>query len=44
MKETDYKKEYEELSKKIEFFAEIMTLVGITGVVAMLLNLIVKSI
>lgn len=44
MKKTDYKKEYEELSKKIEFFAEIMTLVGVAGIAAMLLNLIIKSI
>lgn len=42
--EPDYKKEYEELLKKVEFFAEIMTLVGVVGVVAMLLNIIIRSI
>lgn len=42
--EPDYKKEYEELTKKVEFFAEIMTLVAISGIVAILLNLIIKSI
>ena len=42
--EPDYKKEYEELLKKVQFFAEIMTLVGVVGVVAMLLNIIVRSI
>ena len=39
-----YKKEHEELTKKIEFFAEIMTLVAIVGIVAMFLNIIIKSI
>jgi hypothetical protein len=42
--EPDYKKEYEELLKKVQFFAEIMTLVGVVGVVAMLLNIIIRSI
>ena len=42
--EKDYKKEYEELAKKIEFFAEIMTLVGVVGIVAMFLNIILKNI
>ena len=39
-----YKNEYEELTKKIEFFAEIMTLVAIVGIVAMFLNIIIKNI
>lgn len=39
----DYKKEFEELTNKINFFAEIMTLVGVIGVVAMFLNLIIKN-
>jgi uncharacterized membrane protein (DUF485 family) len=42
--EPDYRKEYEELLKKVEFFAEIMTLVGVVVVVAMLLNIIIKNI
>lgn len=42
--EPDYKKEYEELTKKVEFFAGIMTLVGVVGLVAILLNFIIKSI
>lgn len=42
--EPDYRKEYEELLKKVQFFAEIMTLVGVVGVVAMLLNIIIKNI
>ena len=42
--EPDYKKEYEELLKKVQFFAEIMTLVGIVVVVAMLLNIIIRAI
>lgn len=41
--EPDYKKEYEELTKKVEFFAGIMTLVGIAGIVAMVLNFIIRS-
>lgn len=42
--EPDYRKEYEELLKKMQFFAEIMTLVAVVGIVAMLLNIIIKSI
>ena len=42
--EPEYKKEYEELTKKIEFFAEIMTLVAVVGIVAMFLNLIIRNI
>jgi len=42
--EKDYKKEFDELTKKIEFFAEIMTLVGVVGIVAMFLNVILKNI
>jgi uncharacterized membrane protein (DUF485 family) len=42
--EPDYKKEYEELLKKVQFFAEIMTLVAVVGLVALLLNIIVRSI
>jgi uncharacterized membrane protein (DUF485 family) len=42
--EPDYRKEYEELLKKVEFFAEIMTLVAVVGLVALLLNIIVRSI
>lgn len=42
--EPDYKKEYEELLKKVQFFAEIMVLVALVGVVAMLLNIIIKNI
>jgi len=42
--EPDYKKEYEELTKKVQFFAEIMTLVAVVGLVAMLLNIIIRSI
>ena len=44
MMNNDYKEKYEELTKKVEFFAEIMTLVGIVGIVAMFLNLIIKNI
>ena len=42
--EPDYKEEYEELLKKVQFFAEIMTLVGVVGLVSMLLNIIIRSI
>jgi hypothetical protein len=42
--EPDYKKEYEELTKKVKFFAEIMTLVAVVGLVAMFLNIIIRSI
>ena len=44
MMNNDYKEKYEELIKRIEFFAEIMTLVAIVGIVAMLLNMIIRSI
>ena len=44
MMNNDYKEKYEELTKRIEFFAEIMTLVAIVGIVAMFLNLIIKNI
>jgi len=39
-----YKDKYEELNKRIEFFAEIMTIVAVVGLVAMFLNIIIKSI
>ena len=42
--EPDYKKEYEELNKKVEFFVGIMTIVGAVCVIATLLNFIIKSI
>lgn len=42
--EPDYRKEYEELLKKMQFLAEITTLVAVVGIVAMLLNIIIKSI
>lgn len=42
--EPDYKKEYEELTKKVQFFAEVMMLVAVVGLVAMFLNFIVRSI
>ena len=42
--EPDYKKEYEELMKKVEFFAEIVTLVGIVFIAAFCLNLIIRNI
>ena len=42
--EPDYKKEYEELMKKIEFFAEIVTLVGVVCIAAFCLNLIIRNI
>ena len=42
--EPDYKEEYEELLKKVQFFSEIMTLVGVVGLVSMLLNIIIRSI
>ena len=42
--EPDYKKEYEELTKKVQFFAEVMILVAVVGLVAMFLNFIVRSI
>ena len=42
--EPDYKKEYEELMKKIEFFAEIVTLVGVICIAAFCLNLIIRNI
>lgn len=42
--EPDYKKEYEELIKKIEFFAEIVTLVGVVCITAFCLNLIIRNI
>ena len=42
--EPDYKKEYEELIKKLDFFAEIVTLAGVVCVVAFMLSLIVRNI
>lgn len=42
--EPDYKEKYEELMKKIEFFAEIVTLVGVVCIAAFCLNLIIRSI
>lgn len=42
--EPDYKKEYEELTKKVEFFMGIMTIVGSVCIIATLLNFIIKSI
>jgi hypothetical protein len=42
--EPDYKKEYEELNRKVEFFVGIMTIVGAVCVIATLLNFIIKSI
>ena len=42
--EPDYKKEYEELTRKLEFFVGIMTIVGAVCVIATLLNFIIKSI
>jgi hypothetical protein len=42
--EPDYKKEYEELNKKVEFFVGIMTIVGAVCVIATLLNFIIKNI
>ena len=44
MDERNYKNEYEELAKKIDFFAEIMTIVAVVGIVSMLLNMIIRSI
>jgi hypothetical protein len=37
-------KKHDELRKKIDFFAEIMTLVAIAFIAAYLLKLIIKSI
>ena len=42
--EPDYKKEYEELIKKLDFFAEIVTLAGVVCVAAFMLSLIVRNI
>ena len=42
--EPDYKKEYEELLKKIEFFAEIVTIVGVVCIAAFCLSLIIRNI
>ena len=42
--EPDYKKEYEELLKKVEFFAEIVTLVGAVCIAAFCLSLIIRNI
>jgi hypothetical protein len=42
--EPDYKKEYEELMNKVEFFAEIVTLVGVVCIIAFCLNLIIRNI
>jgi len=41
--EPDYKEKYEELSKRIEFFAEIVTLVGVVCITAFCLNLIIRN-
>ena len=40
----DYKEKYEELSNRIEFFAEIVTLVGVVFIVGFLLSLIVRNV
>lgn len=42
--EPDYKEKYEELSKRIEFFAEIVTLVGVVCIASFCLSLIIRSI
>lgn len=42
--EPDYKREYEELTRKIEFFVGIMTIVGAVCIIATLLNFIIRSI
>ena len=42
--EPDYKKEYEELTKRLELFVGIMTIVGVVCFIAMLLNIIIRSI
>jgi len=42
--EPDYKKEYEDLLKKVEFFAEIVTLVGVVCITAFCLSLIIRNI
>ena len=42
--EPDYKKEYEELLKKVEFFAQIVTLVGVVCIEAFCLSLIIRNI
>ena len=42
--EPDYKKEYEELLKKVEFFAQIVTLVGVVCITAFFLSLIIRNI
>jgi hypothetical protein len=39
----DYKEKYEELTKRIEFFAEIMTIVAVTGIVAIFFDIIIKN-
>lgn len=40
----DYKEKYEELSNRIEFFSEIVTLVGVVFIVGFLLSLIVRNV
>ena len=42
--EPDYKEKYEELSNRIEFFAEIVTLVGVVCIASFCLSLIIRNI
>jgi hypothetical protein len=41
--EPDYKKEYEELIKKLDFFAEMVTLVGVIGIFLFLVSIVVRN-
>ena len=42
--EPDYKKEYEELIKKLDFFVEIVMLVGVACIAAFCLSFIIRGI
>ncbi len=41
--EPDYKKEYEDLVKKVEYFVGVITIIGFVTFIAMLLNIIIRS-
>ena len=41
--EPDYKKEYEELIKKLDFFAEMVTIVGVIGIFLFLVSIVVRN-
>ena len=42
--EPDYRKEYEEYTKRLELFAQILAIVFIVGVISVFLSVVIRSI